>query len=325
MAAAATAVVAIGASVAEAEAELTPCEYVDVETQQGLSSRLLHTLAVRSTLRKTSVEEAVASLRSKLLPPAPPSKKAKSPPSLVTLNAALETAEDVRAKGLSFFTSKEENLKRVAAAEKEMDLSFRHPDREKLAAELIRAYDTEGEFHCGACIPRIAPSFGTPKVCVPIGSKAADAGAAGAAEAEAAADDGRAIVAGSPRSVAAMERHKLACVFRPLACRNEGCLSIHSAKAEVRHDGVCGFKPIECTLGCPAVVQRQLMGEHVEGPCPNRPVQCPFAMIGCEHACTQGTLAAHLTDACAAHLGLSLAVSPRAPPSSLTDRILIAC
>ena len=280
-----------------AEESPATCLYCDVETQQGLASRLLHTLAVRATLRKMTVEEAVVQLREKLLPPPTPSKKAPGP-SLQTLHLAIQAAEDVKAKGLSFFNTKAENDMRVAAAEKDMDVTFRHPEREKLAAELIRAYDTEREYHCGACVSR--------------GSEAADVCSEAAnvcSEADVSSD------------AELMERHRLSCIFRPLSCRNEGCVSIHSAKAELRHDSVCGFKLISCPLGCPEVVQRQHMHAHVDGPCDNKPVDCPFAIIGCKVPCTQGSLQAHLDDACSAHLSTSrhaINVAARHKPNAAT-------
>ena len=90
-----------------AEESPATCLYCDVETQQGLASRLLHTLAVRATLRKMTVEEAVVQLREKLLPPPTPSKKAPGP-SLQTLHLAIQAAEDVKAKVFDpFFTTKD--------------------------------------------------------------------------------------------------------------------------------------------------------------------------------------------------------------------------
>ena len=247
------------------------CEYCDVETQQALASRLLHTLAVRSTLRKQTPDEAVAKLREKLLPPHT-GKKAPTP-SMETLDAALVQLEDARAKGLQYFSSKETLSQRVTVCERDLEISFRQTKRERLAAELIHAYDPAREHHCGRML----------------------GGGDGANDAEA-----------SPASTAACERHRLSCIFRPLACRNEGCMEVFSARAEATHDGVCPFKLLPCVRGCPEVVTRQGMAAHADGPCANKPVDCPFLHLGCEAACTQGTLEAHLESATAAHLSLSL-------------------
>jgi len=248
----------------------TYCEFCDVETQQALASRLLHTLAIRATLRKCTPDEAVSKLREKLLPP--PSGKKNPAPSLAVLDTALKAAEDIRAKGLAYFNSKEEMQRRVSTCEQDLELSFRQTRRERLAAELIRAYDVGREYHCGHALS---------------------------------GDGGESC---SPTSAAASERHRLGCIFRPLACRNEGCVAIFSARSEAEHDMTCGFKRLPCTRGCHAMVERQMMAEHIDGVCPNKPVDCPFFHLGCTHACTQGTLEDHVQTATAVHLSLTLRV-----------------
>ena len=257
-----------------AEAQLSGvfvCDYCCVETQQALAARLVHTIATRATMHKTTVDITIAKLREKLLPP--PSGKKAPTPSLTTLLSALNTAEDVKAKGLAFFTSKEEMHRRVAIFEREMEMTWRHAHRDQLAAELLRVYDPERENHCGVCI---------------------GAGMDGAVQ--------------SPASASACERHRISCIFRPVACRNEGCVALYSARAESAHDGTCLFKVLPCVRGCDARVTRQEMNTHVDGPCVNRPVDCPYAMIGCTHPCTVGTVDAHTRDAVTEHLALSLAV-----------------
>jgi hypothetical protein len=245
------------------------CEFCDVGTQQALASRLLHTLAIRSTKKKQTVDEAEGNLREKLLPP--PSSGKGQAQSLAVLDAALDAAENITTLG-TFFSSKEEVQKRVAACEQELDLSFRPTRRDRLAAELIRAYDVERRFHCGHAL---------------LGG-----GGGGC----------------SPASTAASERHQLTCIFRPLACQNEGCFAVFSARSEVQHDETCGFKRLPCKRGCGQNVERQKMADHTDGECANKPVECPFVHLGCKQPCTQGTLNEHLQTATAAHLTLSLRV-----------------
>eukprot|EP00325_Prymnesiales_sp_UTEX-LB-985_P032612 CAMPEP_0174724988 /NCGR_PEP_ID=MMETSP1094-20130205/44591_1 /TAXON_ID=156173 /ORGANISM="Chrysochromulina brevifilum, Strain UTEX LB 985" /LENGTH=184 /DNA_ID=CAMNT_0015926291 /DNA_START=155 /DNA_END=709 /DNA_ORIENTATION=+ len=55
------------------------------------------------------------------------------------------------------------------------------------------------------------------------------------------------------------------------------------------------------------LIERRLMDEHTDGPCANKPVECPFAVIGCKAQCTQGTLTDHLNSACPSHLSHALA------------------
>jgi chromosome segregation ATPase len=50
------------------------------------------------------------------------------------------------------------------------------------------------------------------------------------------------------------------------------------------------------------------MAAHVDGPCSMKPVDCPFAMIGCRVACTQGDLEEHLESHVAHHLSLTMRV-----------------
>ena len=83
-------------------------------------------------------------------------------------------------------SSKEELERRLTAATKSLDAGeFRHARRERLAAELIRAWDAAQTEHCGEFL-----------------------------------------VPGSEAS----ERHRLCCVFRPMACANDGCVATFSAR-----------------------------------------------------------------------------------------------
>ena len=258
-----------GAPDAAAAAEVDAvCLFCDVETQDAVAQMLLKALAARRAEGgKRTVEECVARLRDKLLP-AKPTKKGGAI-DLGALNAALEEACVAKGSGLGgLFTSKDELAKKAEKERKELDVSFRHPQREKLAAELIACYDSAKEWHCGAVLCQT-----------------------------------------SPRSVTAAESHRLKCIYRPLACRNEGCVSVHSAWREAAHDQQCEHKVMPCTLECGKQVPRRLMAEHLSGlECPNKPVECSFVQIGCTAKCTQGTLAAHLESHTAQHLEMTLRV-----------------
>ena len=248
------------------------CQYCDAETSTAVSARLLDVLAARRAEgSKRCVDDLVQKhIRERLLPPKKPAKKNAPPPDLYALQAALHEMSVAKASGLGgLFTSKEELAKRFDKERKELDVSFRHSQRLKLAAELIFAYDMTNEWHCGAVV---------------------EAGEA------------------SPRSVNAAEQHRLKCIFRPLACRNEGCVHLHSALHEARHDAECPFKLLVCTRGCGQQVIRSEMANHVDGPCPMKPCDCTFVQIGCKVPCTQGGLAEHLETHAAQHLSLTLKV-----------------
>jgi homogentisate solanesyltransferase len=75
--------------------------------------------------------------------------------------------------------------------------------------------------------------------------------------------------------------HRAACSFRPVPCPHAGCFEVVSAGRLESHDDACGHKPLPCVLGCPCLVKKKDMPAHVAGPCECRPVECPFAYLGC--------------------------------------------
>mmetsp|Transcript_21531 Transcript_21531/g.32039 ORF Transcript_21531/g.32039 Transcript_21531/m.32039 type:complete len:208 (+) Transcript_21531:1-624(+) len=83
---------------------------------------------------------------------------------------------------------------------------------------------------------------------------------------------------------------------------------MYSARGEAAHDAQCGFKLLPCELGCSEHLIRSAMAVHTAGPCPNRPVDCPFKAVGCGAHVTQGELAHHLVEATPAHLMIMLEV-----------------
>ena len=83
---------------------------------------------------------------------------------------------------------------------------------------------------------------------------------------------------------------------------HEGCVAYFSATHLESHEARCAFKLLDCPRGCGAQAQRQHLDAHLEGPCPNKPVTCPLAGLGCEaEGLTQGTLAAHVREAAGDH------------------------
>lgn len=250
------------------------CSYCDVTLQQEIAARLLHTLATLSACRKLPTGTALDKLRHELLGDPKPPKKG-----MATLNERLDKLDKLNA-GLDvkdkLFTSMEDLERRVAVKEKELELGadFRQGRREQLAAELIARYDTKCEHHCGAEFLPFVP-----------------AEAAGSSE----------VAREDPN-----ERHRLGCIFRPMACQHEGCTAMFSARAEPQHDAVCGFKLLACPQGCGAHLTRATMDEHCAGPCPSRPIPCTFKHIGCHEHVTVGTLEAHLASHSAHHLLLAV-------------------
>uniref|UniRef100_A0A7S3C4Z8 TRAF-type domain-containing protein n=1 Tax=Haptolina ericina TaxID=156174 RepID=A0A7S3C4Z8_9EUKA len=94
-----------------------------------------------------------------------------------------------------------------------------------------------------------------------------------------------------------------------MSCPNAGCVAVYSARSEALHDAQCPFKLLPCALGCEERVMRSAMDAHTSGPCPRKPVDCPFKMIGCYCVdMTQGELPGHLVAAGPSHQLLMLAV-----------------
>ena len=246
------------------------CDYCDAETSNAVGIRLLDLIAARRAEgNKRAVDDLVQKfVREKLLPPKKPSKRNAPPPDLNTLHAALDEAGVPKASGLGGLFTSKDELA------KRFD-----KERKELDASFRHSH-------------RMAV----------------------AAELIAAYDPdcqwhcGAVVRSGEARSVNAAEQHRIKCIFRPLACRNEGCVYIHSALHEGRHDRECAHKLLPCTRECGLHVKRKDMGAHVDGPCPNRPCDCPFVHLGCDVPCTQGTLEAHLEAHVHQHLSLTLRV-----------------
>ena len=279
-------------------AEEKVCRYCDVQTLATVEGRLLHALAARAALHSLTPEQGIQKLREALLPP---KAKKKEVINLAALHLALDKVEDVKAKGLAFFSSKEQNAKRVSETIVTLDTQ-KSSDREKLARDLIFAYDLDCTHHCGADIGLGAGAVAAP---APVGEGAGEGESEGKGESTPAAADGD---GPSPRSVSAAERHRLCCIFRPLSCKNEHCVAMFSACREAEHDAACEWKILPCPRACGGHFARRAMDVHLDGPCPNKPVDCPFKNVGCDVPCTQGGLEGHLESHTTQHLSLVLGI-----------------
>ena len=82
---------------------------------------------------------------------------------------------------------------------------------------------------------------------------------------------------GGPEELA---QHRAACKFRPCPCPH-GCMEVVSAGRLADHDAACGHKVLPCAQGCAAQVRRRDMAAHCGTSCDCRPVECPFAYLGC--------------------------------------------
>lgn len=102
------------------------------------------------------------------------------------------------------------------------------------------------------------------------------------------------------------EQHVTNCIFRPVGCSYVGCTAIFSARFEDAHDHTCEYKVVRCTLACDKWAPRREMAAHVEGPCPMKPVSCPYHSIGCDAPLLQGGVEAHLAATTDFHLRLSV-------------------
>ena len=287
------------ASVPAAAADCV-CTFVDLESQNNLAARLLGCLANETVLQKRSAEDGAQRLRLALLPDDKDRKK-KGGLTLAALGERVSQAEAKASKTslghegftTKLFTSRDELQKRHEAALASLDADgFRHSKRAALASELLRAWDAAQTVHCGTCglVPgseaaeqhRLAKCAIEPSLSPP-------------------SSPARALTPEAPaKSSAPLTR--LSCVFRPVACVHEGCLAYFSATHLASHEARCAFKLLDCPRGCGAQAQRQHLDAHLEGPCPNKPVTCPLAGLGCEaEGLTQGTLAAHVCEAAGDH------------------------
>lgn len=100
-----------------------------------------------------------------------------------------------------------------------------------------------------------------------------------------------------------------ACSFALVSCSNLGCSEVLSTKYTSSHLEECHFTRIACERGCGEIVVRKEMSCHLTLTCDLRPVECPYACIGCRpDDLTARTLARHLSDPVQtnAHLLLSL-------------------
>ncbi|KAI3471504.1 hypothetical protein Pfo_028154 [Paulownia fortunei] len=124
------------------------------------------------------------------------------------------------------------------------------------------------------------------------------------------------------KSLEDLEKHKLHCSFRTMACTNEGCDSRFSAAQMDYHDSICPFKILSCEQNCPDSIMRREMDRHCITICPMKLVKCPFYSVGCQSTIPQCTIEQHRSENLHCHLLDILQVFHKeASPEDLKERI----
>ncbi|KAI3474594.1 hypothetical protein Pfo_029596 [Paulownia fortunei] len=124
------------------------------------------------------------------------------------------------------------------------------------------------------------------------------------------------------KSLEYLEKHKLHCSFRTMACTNEGCDSRFSAAQMDHHDSICPFKILSCEQNCPDSIMRREMDRHCITICPMKLVKCPFYSVGCQSTIPQCTIEQHRSENLHCHLLDILQVFHKeASPEDLKERI----
>lgn len=278
--------------VVESEAEPRPpadtsCPFVDLETQQQLASRLLSCLANQTVLQKRSASDGAARLRLMLLPD-DKVKKSKGGLSLTALDERVAKAEaKAGSKGLghegfatALFTSKDELQRRHAEALRALDAGdFRHSKRERLAAELICAWDSARTSHCGECL-------------VP-GSEAAEKHRLSCAFRPVACSNAGCVEYFSARL---QPSHDGRCPFKLLPC-SRGCgATLERQLLRAHEEGPCPHKPATCPLahlGCECVGLTQgTLAAHIAEAAPQH-VLLVAASLGAHRGSLETLAAAH--------------------------------
>lgn len=85
-----------------------------------------------------------------------------------------------------------------------------------------------------------------------------------------------------------------------------GCDVVFSKKWFSRHDAECPHKVIPCPRTCGDNFPRRLLQKHMESICPLRPVQCPFADMGCSADLLHKDVPEHLDTCGQSHLLLAI-------------------
>lgn len=93
------------------------------------------------------------------------------------------------------------------------------------------------------------------------------------------------------------------CAFRQSLCPNRGCCERISQRNAKAHAKVCAFKCVPCER-CGEEIMRKEMAAHVAAACPDRPISCCFAPIGCTTELSHRIFERHLEDCTQAHLML---------------------
>ena len=149
------------------------------------------------------------------------------------------------------------------------DKFFRADEREALANALIHKHDTEFAFHCNVknCNSSPMPSSSSSSSGITLQST---------------------------------------CPFAPVLCTNKGCEVVFSKKWGANHDATCPYKIISCSRTCGENMARKELDYHMSKQCILRPVQCPFACLGCNADLLFKDLPDHMDSTIQPHMMMGL-------------------
>ena len=147
---------------------------------------------------------------------------------------------------------------------------FRADEREALANALIHKHDTDFSFHCNVknCNSSTTPSSSS------------------------SSSSGITLQSGCP--------------YAPVLCTNKGCEVVFSKKWGANHDARCPYKVIDCSRTCGENMARKEVEYHISHQCILRPVQCPFACLGCNTDLLFKDLPTHMDDTIQPHMMMGL-------------------
>mmetsp|Transcript_29643 Transcript_29643/g.64512 ORF Transcript_29643/g.64512 Transcript_29643/m.64512 type:complete len:642 (+) Transcript_29643:67-1992(+) len=105
--------------------------------------------------------------------------------------------------------------------------------------------------------------------------------------------------------------HQKTCPFRPASCRHEGCVYVTTVRLQELHEAACQWRLIPCP-DCSFEVCVGLLQQHFDSDCLEHVVPCPFSAHGCPELLPRRLVAEHIEAACGNHLAqLCCAVARR--------------
>ena len=99
------------------------------------------------------------------------------------------------------------------------------------------------------------------------------------------------------------------CKLRKISCLHPSCEVIVAYVRMPAHLEICPYAPVLCPLQCGAPnLTRNSLDVH-KRVCPNEPVRCAHAHLGCSHVAPRGQITQHEQDVAVYFMGLSRAVA----------------